>query len=229
MKQKILVIDDEKDIIELLQYNLTKNGYDVITASNGIEGIKRLSEKPNLILLDVMMPGMNGYEFCVKMKNDSSYKEIPIIFLTAKTSEIDEMHGLNLGASDFIQKPISINRIIARIKANLRQTSYDHSRKEITSEISIGPLVLSREKFSVHIDNEEVLFVKKEFDLLFFLASNPGIAFSRDRILVNVWGEDVCVVERTVDVHMLNVRKKLGKHSGLIETIKGVGYRFKST
>jgi two-component system, OmpR family, alkaline phosphatase synthesis response regulator PhoP len=227
LKQKILVVDDEKDVVELLKYNLIKNGYNVITASDGNEGFIKLNERPDLILLDVMMPRMNGYEFCIKIKNIPDYKNIPIIFLSAKTSEIDEMHGLNLGANDFIQKPISLNKIIARIKSNLRHST-QNGLNELSSDISIGPITLSREKFSVHVDKDEVGFVKKEFDLLYFLASNPGIVFSRERILTNVWGEDVCVVERTVDVHMLNIRKKLGKHSELIETIKGVGYRFKN-
>lgn len=227
-KQKILVIDDEKDIVDLLRYNLTKNGFEVITAYDGIEGWEKLVEQPDLILLDVMIPRMDGYEFCSRLKSSEDYKKIPVVFLTAKSSEFDEMRGLNLGASDFIQKPISINRVIARIKSNLRVYSPNDMSKEESTEISLGPIYLSREKFLVKINDEEVSFVRKEFELLYYLVSNAGKVLNRDKILGSVWGEDVTVVERTVDVHMLKIRRKLGVHSNLIETIKGVGYRFKS-
>lgn len=226
--KKILVVDDDKDIIELLEYNLVKNGFKVLTAADGLEGLERLNENPDLILLDVMMPRMNGYEFCVRIKNSSEYQHIPIIFLTAKNSEMDETQGLNLGANDFIAKPISINKIIARINANLRSVktlAIVNNQKLI---ISAGSLFLDREKFEVLLDNKKVNLVKKEFELLFYLASNPGKVLNRGRILDNVWGQDVLVTERTIDVHLLNIRKKLGKHNDLIETIKGVGYRFKN-
>jgi two-component system, OmpR family, alkaline phosphatase synthesis response regulator PhoP len=227
-KHKILVVDDEKDIVDLLRYNLSKNGFDVITAYDGIEGWEKLVEQPNLILLDVMVPGMDGYEFCSKVKNSNKYKKIPVVFLTAKSSEFDEMRGLSLGASDFIQKPVSINRVIARIKSNLRIYSQSDRSNEDPMEISVGPIYLSREKFLVKINEEEVSFVRKEFELLYYMISNTGKVLNRDKILGSVWGEDVNVVERTVDVHMLKIRRKLGMYSGLIETIKGVGYRFKS-
>jgi two-component system, OmpR family, alkaline phosphatase synthesis response regulator PhoP len=228
-KYKILVIDDERDIVDLLKYNLSKNGFDVITAYDGIEGWEKLVEKPDLILLDVMIPRMDGYEFCSKLKKNENYKKIPVVFLTAKASEFDEMQGLNLGASDFIQKPISINRVIARIKSNLRIYSQNDSVNDEPVEITIGPIYLSREKFLVKIKEEEVQFVRKEFELLYYLISNAGKVLNRDKILASVWGEDVHVVERTVDVHMLKIRRKLGEYSNLIETIKGVGYRFKSS
>jgi len=228
-KYKILVIDDEKDIADLLKYNLSKNGFEVITAYDGIEGWEKLIEQPDLILLDVMIPRMDGFEFCSKLKNNEDYKKIPVVFLTAKASESDEMRGLNLGASDFIQKPISINRVIARIKSNLRIYSQNEIANAESIEISAGPIYLSREKYLVKINDKEVTFVRKEFELLYYLISNAGKVLNRDKILGNVWGEDVTVVERTVDVHMLKIRRKLGEYSNLIETIKGVGYRFKSS
>ncbi len=225
--KKILVVDDDKDILEFLEYNLVKHGFKVITASDGLEGLEKLIEKPDLILLDVMMPRMNGYEFCVRIKSSTEYNHIPIIFLTAKNSEMDETQGLNLGANDFIIKPISINKIIARLNANLRSAQTflkDNNQKSI---ISIGSLYLNKEKFEVILDNKKINLVKKEFELLFYLAAHPGKVLNRGRILDNVWGQDVLVTERTIDVHLLNIRKKLGKYNDLIETIKGVGYRFK--
>jgi two-component system, OmpR family, alkaline phosphatase synthesis response regulator PhoP len=224
---KILVVDDEKDIVELLKYNLAHSGFDVITAFNGFEAIEKLSNYPDLILLDVMMPGLDGFEVCKKIRNKEEYKSIPIIFLTAKSSEQDEVIGLNLGANDYIQKPISINKIIARINSNLRINTKQQNLLKYNDDISIGPLILSKERYLVTLDSKQIDLARKEFEILHFLASNPGKVFKRERILSNVWGDDVCVVERTVDVHLLNIRKKFGEYAGLIETIKGVGYRLK--
>lgn len=172
VKYKILIIDDEKDIVDLLKYNLTKTGFDVVCAFDGEEGINKINEKPDLILLDVMMPKMNGYEVCSLIKNNIEYKDIPVIILTAKTSEIDETYGLNIGACDFITKPISINKIIARINSNLRRIP---TNQPPVNEIEIGPLLINREKFSASIDGKEIQLIKKEFELLFFLASSPGL------------------------------------------------------
>lgn len=224
MKQKILVVDDEKDIVELLEYNLQRVGYKVITASNGKDGLDKLSENPDLVILDVMMPLMNGYELCAYIKSSEIYKHIPVIFLTAKTSEIDEIHGLNLGASDFIQKPITINKLHARVASNLRM---DSQTKILSGKVNIGPISINRDHYTVKVDDKIVEFARKEFEILYLLASNPGRVFNRASILSEIWGKDVFVIDRTVDVHLLNVRKKLGKYSNLIETIKGVGYRFK--
>jgi two-component system, OmpR family, alkaline phosphatase synthesis response regulator PhoP len=226
IKYKILIIDDEKDIVDLLKYNLMKNGFDVVCAFDGEEGINKLNEKPDLILLDVMMPKMNGYEVCTIVKNNVE-KDIPVIFLTAKTSEIDETYGLNIGASDFITKPISINKIIARINSNLRRIP---GNPIPANEIKTGPLIMNREKFTAFIDDNEIQLIRKEFDLLFFLASNPGKVFNREKILSNLWigNDNVLVTERTIDVHITHLRQKLGGHSNLIETIKGVGYKFKN-
>ncbi|KAF0142570.1 MAG: DNA-binding response regulator [Stygiobacter sp.] len=229
MSAKILIVDDERDILELLKYNLTRNGYSVFTAENGKVALEKLSLNPDLIILDVMMPIMDGFEVCSKIKSFEKYKNTPIIFLTAKTSEADEIKGLSLGANDFIQKPIAINKIIARVKANLR-TYHERNESLLRSgELSVGPIEISREKYSVLVDKKPIELARKEFEILFLLASNPGKVFNREKILNEVWGNEVFVVERTVDVHLLNIRKKLEKYAYLIETIKGVGYRFKST
>ncbi len=226
MKTKILLVDDEKDIVEFLQYNLSQEGFTVITANDGLEALEKVSKKPDLIILDVMMPKMDGYETCRRIRAIDDYKNIPIIFLTAKSSELDEIHGLNLGADDFIQKPISPKKLIARVKSNLRkQESVDSINK---TEIKIGPLVINKERYTVNLDGKNIVFPKKEFEILAYLAVNPGKVFHRDKILGDIWGTDIFVVERTVDVHIRKIREKLDKHADLIETIKGVGYRFKN-
>jgi two-component system, OmpR family, alkaline phosphatase synthesis response regulator PhoP len=224
---KILLVDDEPDIVEFLKYNLEQNGYDVIFGHDGLEALNKLSENPDLIILDIMMPHLDGYEVYRKIREHKKFKEIPIIFLTAKSGETDEIKGLELGASDFIQKPISPKKLIARVKLNLRKGREDYSGEEV-KKLAIGPLLIDKEKYVVNIDNIETIFPRKEFTLLFFLANNPDKVFSRDKLLKEVWGDDVYVVDRTVDVHIRKIREKLGNHSNLIETIKGVGYKFKS-
>ncbi|MEW6652655.1 MAG: response regulator transcription factor [Bacteroidota bacterium] len=223
MIQKILVVDDEKDIVELLEYNLARFGYKVITANNGKAALEKLEESPDLVILDVMMPQMNGYDVCTIIKQSDKYKHIPVMFLTAKTSETDEIYGLNLGASDFIQKPISINKLHARVASNLRMA---FNNKVVNGNVNIGPISISRDHYSVKVDGINVEFARKEFEILFLLASQPGRVFKRETILAEIWGKNVFVIDRTVDVHLLNVRKKLGVRANLIETIKGVGYKF---
>jgi len=225
--KKILLVDDEPDIVEFLKYNLEQNGYNVIVGHDGLQALKKLSENPDLIILDIMMPHLNGYEVYKKIRENKNFKDVPIIFLTAKSGETDEIKGLELGASDFIQKPISPKKLIARIKLNLRKNRVDLTGSE-KIQLKIGPLLIDKEKFIVNIDNLETIFPRKEFSLLFFLANNPGRVFSRDELLKEVWGKDVYVVDRTVDVHIRKIREKLGKHAYLIDTIKGVGYKFKS-
>lgn len=225
---KILLVDDEKDIVEFLSYNLERSDYEVITAFNGLEALEKLSSGPDLIILDVMMPKMDGFEVCDKIREMDNYKHIPIIFLTAKSSETDEVHALTLGADDFIQKPISPKKLIARVKSNLRRVDLSQKSGDSEREFRIGPLVIDREKFTVKIEGEEVFFPKKEFEILAYLASQPGKVFHRDKILNDIWGSDIYVVERTVDVHVRKIREKLGSNSDLIETVKGVGYRFKN-
>jgi len=224
---KILLVDDEPDIVEFLKYNLEQNGYDVIVGHDGLQALKKLSENPELIILDIMMPHLNGYEVYNKIRENKNFTDVPIIFLTAKSGETDEIKSLELGASDFIQKPISPKKLIARVKLNLRKNKVDLTGNDV-KKLEIGPLVIDKEKYVVNIDNVETILPRKEFNLLFFLANNPDRVFSRDVLLKEVWGEDVYVVDRTVDVHIRKIREKLGKHAYLIDTIKGVGYKFKS-
>jgi two-component system alkaline phosphatase synthesis response regulator PhoP len=226
MRYKILLADDEKDIVEFLSYNLKLENFEVIVAFDGAEALKKMEEHPNLVILDVMMPKMNGYEVCQQIRKNSDYKDIPIIFLTAKVTEADEIQGLELGANDFIAKPISPKKLIARVKSNLRKIE-PHSNLDSIKSVNIGPLTIDRVKYVVYIDSIETIFPKKEFELLFYLAQNPGKVFSREILLKEVWGSDVYVVDRTIDVHIRKIREKLDKYEELIETIKGVGYRFK--
>ncbi len=225
---KILLVDDERDIVEFLQYNLIQEGFEVVSAFDGKDALEKLKSKPDLIILDVLMPKMDGFETCEKIRNIKEFKNTPIIFLTAKSAEVDEIKGLNIGADDFIRKPISPKKLIARVKSNLRKSELLPSESAKIKEIKIGPLLIDKEKYTVSLEGKNVVFPRKEFEILSFLAANPGKVYHRDKILADVWGTDIFVVERTVDVHIRKIREKLGKHSDLIETIKGVGYRFKS-
>jgi two-component system, OmpR family, alkaline phosphatase synthesis response regulator PhoP len=224
---KILLVDDEKDIVEFLQYNLKQEGFDVITAYDGIETLTKVKENPDLIILDIMMPQMDGFEVCRRIREMNGYKHIPIIFLTAKSGEIDEIKGLELGASDYIQKPISPRKLVARVKANLRNL-VKSDEKNTPKKIKSGPLQIDKDKYEILVDGKIKIFPRKEFEVLYYLANNPGRVFSRETLLKEVWGPDVYVVDRTVDVHIRKIREKLGDYSDLIETVKGVGYRFKS-
>lgn len=226
MKTKILIVDDEDDILELLKYNLEKENYSVITAKNGFEALQKIELKPNLIILDLMMPIIDGLETLKKIKEKDEYKDIPVIFLTAKTGESSEIAGLNSGASDFLLKPVSINKLLARIKANLRRYP-EKENISTNSIIEIEGLKIDPEKFIVTINSQPVDFSKTEFLILLLLASKRGRVFKRSNILDQVWGDNVYVTERTVDVHLLKIRKKLGEYAYLIETVKGIGYRFK--
>lgn len=227
MGRKILLVDDEKDIIELLQYNLEQEGYEVFTAYDGAEALSKLVNFPDLIILDVMMPVMDGFEVCRRIRKMKEFQNTPVIFLTALSSEIDEIKGLDLGANDFIVKPISTKKLIARVKSNLRPTDFSQIKPELT-QINIGPLFIDKDKYIVTIDGIQKELPRKEFELLFLLAASPGKVFTRDDLLKIIWGTDIQVVDRTIDVHIRRIRDKLGKHEDLIETIKGVGYRFKN-
>ncbi len=228
MKTKVLLVDDEQDIVEFLHYNLVQAGFEVITAFDGEEALKRMKENPDLVILDIMMPKMNGYDVCSKIRKIKDHEKTPVIFLTAKAGEADEIRGLDLGADDFIRKPISPSKLIARVKANLRKTDTTEEKREKSKKIIAGPVLIDRESYRIYVDDEEMVFPKKEFEILAHLASNPGKVFPREKLLSEIWGSDIFVVERTVDVHVRKIREKLGKHSELIETIKGVGYRFKN-
>jgi len=226
MATKILVVDDEKDIVEFIQYNLEKEGFQVITAYNGTAALEAIKEKPDLVVLDVMMPGIDGYEVCKKIRLEDKYKNIPILLLTAKTREQDEIRGLELGADDYIPKPISVQKLLARIKSNIRQSLTIINETSI-GIIEVGPIKIDREAYIVYLNNGKIIFPRKEFELISYLASKPGKVIPREQLLNSIWGEDVFVGDRTIDVHVRKIREKLDKYSNLIETVKGVGYRFK--
>lgn len=228
MKKTILVVDDEPDIVELIRYNLTKEGYDVLTAFDGQQALSRSVSLPDLIILDLMMPVLDGFEACRRLKADPRTAQIPVVFLTARSAEVDEVVGLELGADDYIQKPISPRKLVARVKALFRR--YDHALEDARREpsVRVGHLEINRANYTVYINRKEVFFPRKEFEILTLLASNRGKVFSREMLLNQVWGQDVVVIDRTVDVHVRRIREKLGADAGLIETIKGVGYRFRN-
>ena len=230
MKFKILVVDDEKDIVDLLKYNLEKeNHFEVNTACDGRTAMKiAVESKPDLILLDIMMPEINGLDVCRNLKSTAATSKIPVIFLTAKENEIDEIIGLELGADDYIQKPISIRKVIARVKSVLRRTAPSDLDTSVRNEeyIKFKKIELDSSAHTVKIDEEDIFFPKKEFQLLRFFLSNRGKVLSRELLLNQIWGENIFVVDRTIDVHVAKVREKLGAYSDYIETIKGLGYRF---
>jgi two-component system alkaline phosphatase synthesis response regulator PhoP len=227
--KKVLVVDDEPDIIELLAYNLKKEGFDVLTASNGKEALVLANEhEPDVVVLDIMMPEMDGFETCLALRANPLTASIPVIFLTAKAGEIDEILGLEIGADDYIQKPISPRLLVTRIKAQVRRSTQRVKTETIAAPelLTIEALEINRQNYTVRIDGTEHFFPKKEFELLAFLASNPEKVFDREFLLKRIWGESVQVIERTVDVHISKIREKLGAYNSYIETVKGIGYRF---
>ncbi|GJQ22060.1 MAG: DNA-binding response regulator [Bacteroidia bacterium] len=227
MPPTVLLVDDEKDILELLKYNLQKEGYQTLTAANGRQALALAQSRtpaPDLIVLDVMMPEMDGWEVCKILRKTDATSHIPVIFLTAKDDEIDEVVGLELGADDYIVKPVRIRTFMARVKKALRSRSVEHSAGETVQFEGVEILPAN---YVVRIDREEVPFPRKEFEVLLFLARHPDRVIRRETLLNEVWGRNVFVVDRTVDVHIRKIREKLGKYSSLIETVKGVGYRLR--
>lgn len=222
-KQTILVVDDEQDLLDLIEYNLRQEGYDVLKAENGKDGIQMAKEHmPDLVLLDIMMPQMDGIEVCDRMREDSTLSHIPIIFLTARSDEKTEIEGLNKGADDFITKPISTTKLVSRIKAVLRR--FEETEEKV-QKLSVHDLEIDKDRYIVTRGEEEFQLPRKEFELLYYLASKRGKVRDRQTLLNKVWGDNIYVVDRTVDVHVRKIREKLGDH--YIETVKGVGYRFK--
>ncbi|MFN3445834.1 MAG: response regulator transcription factor [Bacteroidia bacterium] len=218
---KILVVDDENDILEFIQYNLKKEGYDVHLAHNGQEAItigKKI--KPDLILLDVMMPVMDGIEACKQIKSDSDFDKTFVVFLTARAEEYSEIAGFNAGADDYISKPIKPRVLLSRISAILRRKS----KEVVEQKITAGDIIIDRETFLVYKGDAKIQLARKEFELLYLLASKPGKVFTREYILEKVWGDEVLVVDRTIDVHIRKLREKIG--DDYIGTVKGVGYKF---
>lgn len=229
MEKKILVVDDEQDILDLISYNLSKEGFKVFTASDGVQGLETaLTCRPDLIILDIMMPGKDGFEVCRALRRDPTFAATAIMFLTAKSSEIDQILGLELGADDYIQKPISPRVLLARVKTMLRRGSENVKTETIAAPelLRVGNVEINRQNYTVRVDGKEIFFPKKEFELLAFMASNRGKVFSRESLLRRIWGESVYVIDRTVDVHVSKIREKLGPYGHWIETVKGVGYRF---
>jgi two-component system alkaline phosphatase synthesis response regulator PhoP len=219
---RALIVDDEPDIVELLQYNLTKEGFEVRTAENGKRALEvARAFQPNIILLDIMMPVMDGVEACRQLKEIPALKNSFIVFLTSRSEEYSEVAGFAVGADDYINKPIKPRALISRINALFRRTK---TQVEEVAPISIGNLVIEKSSYSVYLKGKLLSFPKKEFELLLFLAQNPNKVFSRDDLLINIWGSDVYVLSRTVDVHIRKVREKIGE--GYISTTKGVGYKF---
>lgn len=223
----VLLVDDEKDIIEFLTYNLVQEGFSVISANNGSDALRKAEEKPDLIVLDVMMPVMDGFETCRRLRQNPVLKDIPVIFLTARASEKDEVIGLNLGAADYIAKPVSPARLIARVKTNLRKTPSKIPAAEKPPVVTYGPVIADRQKYLVTVNGVEKAFARKEFELLFYLIANVGNVCTRESLLKDVWGENIYVVDRTIDVHVRKIREKLAPFDDCIETVKGVGYRLK--
>ncbi|MGH2568979.1 MAG: response regulator [Bacteroidota bacterium] len=225
MPATILIVDDEKDIVELLRYNLQKEGYKVLEAANGKEALVRAEQLPDLIVLDVMLPGMDGWEVCRAIRQDPLKEKIPIVFLTARDSEIDEVLGLELGATDYITKPIRVRTLLARVKKALRfKNGVEETREEV---LKVGSLEIHAKNYLIKIGKKEVYLPKKEFEVLLFLARHPDRVISRETLLNEIWGKDVFVVDRTVDVHIRKIREKLDSYATLIDTVKGVGYRFR--
>jgi two-component system alkaline phosphatase synthesis response regulator PhoP len=222
-KHKILLVDDEPDILEFLSYNLKKEGYDVYTAGNGKEAVSvAKKENPHLIILDVMMPDMDGIETCREIREISGLKDVMIAFLTARNEDYSQIAGFDVGADDYINKPIKPRVLSSRIKALLRRSG--SIENTTTDKVDMGGIKIDRERYVVAKDGVEINLPKKEFELLALLASKPGKVFTRDVILDKVWGGDVVVGDRTIDVHIRKLREKLGED--FIKTIKGIGYKF---
>ena len=220
--KKILVVDDEVDILELLKYNLKKEGYNVKTVTNGIDAVSIAKDfLPDLVLLDIMMPHQDGVETCRQLRELSELEDTFIIFLTARSEEYSEVAAFDIGADDYITKPIKPRALMSRIGAMFRRGEVKSKDNNL---LSFGDLTIDKTSYTIIIQDKKITLPKKEFQLLYFLAQNPNKVFSRDDLLQNIWGTDVYVLARTVDVHIRKVREKIGE--GFIRTVKGVGYKF---
>lgn len=224
MGKKILVIEDEEDIVELIRYNLEKEGFTIYSADNGEDGLAKLKNlKPSLVILDLMLPGIDGLEVAKKIKKDDNLAHIPVVMLTAKTAESDIVVGLELGADDYITKPFSPKVLLSRVKAVLRRYQAPPTKKHI----KIGKLTIDGIRHKVSFGTRDITLTLTEFKLLEFMAERPGMVLSRNKILDGVFGYEAAVYDRTIDVHIKSLRQKLGKGKDLIETVRGIGYRFK--
>jgi len=225
--EKVVVIEDEADIREVIEHNLSREGYQVYSSADGEEGLQLVKAKsPNLVLLDLMLPGLDGLDVCRALKADLVTQSIPIVMVTAKGEESDIVLGLGIGADDYVVKPFSPKELIARVKAVLRRGPLKADAGE-RERIVRGEVVIDVARHEVRVQGKSVSFTATELRLLHFLASHPGMVFTRGRLLNRVIGDDVFVIDRNIDVHVRSVRKKLGAHRDVIETIRGVGYRFR--
>ena len=218
--KKVLVVDDEPDIREIISYNLVKEGYEILTAKDGMDGLEKVKFfRPDLVILDIMMPKMNGVEVCKILRSKEEYNETIILFLTALSDEASHINGLETGADDYVTKPISPKVLVSRVNAVFRRF-----HKEEGKSLKLGNMTIDPEKFMVTLDGKDIVLAKKEFELLLLLASKPGRVFLRNEILSQVWGAEVIVGDRTIDVHIRKIRQKLG--IDCVTTVKGVGYKF---
>jgi two-component system alkaline phosphatase synthesis response regulator PhoP len=218
---KVLLVDDEQDVLDFMKYNLEKEGFWVYTASNGVEGITMAQKvKPHLIVLDLMMPKMDGISTCRELRSMEEFKNTLIAFLTARDEDYSQIAGFEVGADDYITKPIKPKVLVSRIKALMRRLE----TSETPSVIKVGNLEINRERYSVTVNGVELTFPRKEFELLSLLVSKPGRVFKREEILSRVWGNETIVGDRTIDVHIRKLREKVGEDS--FKTIKGIGYKF---
>ena len=220
--KNILIVDDELDIRAILRYNLEKEGFSITEAVDGNDALDKLSKDLDLAILDIMMPGKDGYDVCRKIREQGN--TLPIVFLTAMDREFDELKGLEVGADDYVRKPFSPKMLIARINAIFRRIDQINSKG---TNISFGELEINTSTYIAQLDGEELHLPRKEFELLAFFMSQPNIIFNRDELLGRIWEEDVFVVDRTIDVHINRIRSKLGPCKNWIETVKGIGYRFR--
>ena len=220
--KNILIVDDEPDIRAILRYNLEKEGFAITEAIDGNDALDKLSKDLDLAILDIMMPGKDGYDLCRKIREQGN--TLPIIFLTAMDREFDEVKGLEVGADDYVRKPFSPKMLIARINAIFRRIDQINSKG---TSICFGELEINTSTYIAQLDGEELHLPRKEFELLTFFMSQPNIIFNREELLGRIWEEDVFVVDRTIDVHINRIRSKLGPYKNWIETVKGIGYRFR--
>lgn len=223
-KEKILLVDDEPDILEIVGYNLKKEGYDVTTADNGKDAITLAKEiLPDLVILDVMMPEMDGMETCYQMRNIPSIKNTLITFLTARGEDYSQIAGFDAGADDYITKPVKPRVLVSKVKAILRRKG---TTEQLPADIEVGGISIDRERYIIRKEGKELNLPKKEFELLSLLMGKPGRVYTREVIMNNIWGGEVVVGDRTIDVHIRKLREKLGEE--FIKTVKGVGYKFEA-
>jgi len=220
---KILLVDDEPDILEIVGYNLSSEGYEVFTAKNGVEAVAKAKKKqPHLVILDVMMPEMDGIEACEILRNTPGLEDTVITFLTARGEDYSQVAGFDAGADDYITKPIKPKVLVSKVKALLRRLK--ENKAEVEDIVKVGNIVINREEYKIVNDGKELILPRKEFELLSLLTSKPSKVFKREVILDKVWGNEVVVGGRTIDVHIRKLREKIGDHH--FKTVKGVGYKF---